>query len=240
MYQDNAFHNFEHASHVTLSVVKLLSRIVAPSDIRCDNEGNVHALTLHDHTYGITSDPLTQFACVFSALIHDVDHQGVPNTQLVEEKTEIAALYNGRSVAEQNSVDLAWELLMREDYTDLRCAIYDGEGGKGRFRQLVVNSVMATDIMDKELKNSRNDRWSKAFTDTENPEEDSSADVFNRKATIVIEHLIQASDVARTMQHWHIYRKWTERLFLELYKAYAEGRSAKDPTEFWYKGAWLL
>jgi hypothetical protein len=30
MYQDNPFHNFEHASHVTLSVVKLLSRIVAP------------------------------------------------------------------------------------------------------------------------------------------------------------------------------------------------------------------
>ena len=26
---------------------------------------------LHDHTYGITSDPLTQFACMFSALIHD-------------------------------------------------------------------------------------------------------------------------------------------------------------------------
>jgi class 3 adenylate cyclase len=236
MYNDNPFHNFEHASHVTLSVVKLLSRIVAPSDIRCDDEGNVHALTLHDHTYGITSDPLTQFACVFSALIHDVDHQGVPNTQLVEEETEIAALYNGRSVAEQNSVDLAWELLMREDYVDLRMAMYDGEGGKGRFRQLVVNSVMATDIMDKELKNSRNDRWSKAFTDTENPKEDSSADVVNRKATIVIEHLIQASDVAHTMQHWHIYRKWNERLFLELYKAYAEGRSAKDPTEFWYKG----
>jgi hypothetical protein len=33
---------------------------------------------LHDHTYGITSDPLTQFAVVFAALIHDVDHTGVP------------------------------------------------------------------------------------------------------------------------------------------------------------------
>jgi hypothetical protein len=33
MYHANAFHNFEHASHVTMSVTKLLSRIVAPSDI---------------------------------------------------------------------------------------------------------------------------------------------------------------------------------------------------------------
>jgi len=29
-YRDNFFHNFEHASHVTMSVGKLLSRSVAP------------------------------------------------------------------------------------------------------------------------------------------------------------------------------------------------------------------
>lgn len=38
------------------------------------------------------------------------------------------------------------------------------------------------------------------------------------------------------MQHWHIYRKWNERLFLEMYKAYKAGRTKTDPTEFWYKG----
>jgi hypothetical protein len=234
MYRDNPFHNFEHASHVTLSVLKLLNRIVAPSDINCDDKGNVHALALHDHTYGITSDPLTQFACVFSALIHDVDHQGVPNTQLVAERTDIAALYKGRSVAEQNSVDLAWDLLMGDDFVDLRAAIYSSEGEKVRFRQLVVNSVMATDILDKNLKVGRNDRWSKAFT--EQPVQEPPADSINRKATIVIEHLIQASDVAHTMQHWHVYRKWNERLFEEKYKSYAEGRAATDPSENWYKG----
>ena len=228
MYQDNPFHNFEHASHVTMSVVKLLSRIVAPS------EGEAHALTLHDHTYGMTSDPLTQFACVFSALIHDVDHQGVPNTQLVAENTDIAAFYDGRSIAEQNSVDLAWALLMGAEYADLQAAIYGGEGEKVRFRQLVVNSVMATDIMDKDLKADRNARWSKAFT--EQPTQESPANVINRKATIVIEHLIQASDVAHTMQHWHVYRKWNERLFEETYKSYLEGRTATDPLANWYKG----
>ena len=67
-YRDNPFHNFEHASHVTMSVVKLLSRIVVTDNP--GKEGNLS--TLHDHTYGITSDPLTQFACVWAALIHDV------------------------------------------------------------------------------------------------------------------------------------------------------------------------
>ena len=60
MYRDNPFHNFEHASHVTMSVTKLLSRIVAPTDHSETDE------SLHDHTYGITSDPLTQFSCVLS------------------------------------------------------------------------------------------------------------------------------------------------------------------------------
>ena len=68
MYRFNPFHSFEHASHVTMSVVKLLSRIVAPTDEV--NDDNMASL-MHDHTYGITSDPLTQFACVLSALIHD-------------------------------------------------------------------------------------------------------------------------------------------------------------------------
>jgi class 3 adenylate cyclase len=242
MYRENPFHNFEHASHVTMSVVKLLSRIVAPSDIKVEvdniNDSGTGAMTfastLHDHTYGITSDPLTQFACIFSALIHDIDHVGVPNSQLIKENATIAALYKGKSVAEQNSVDIAWTLLMDERYENLRRTIYNSEAEFKRFRQLVVNTVMATDIMDKDLKSIRNGLWEKAFNEA--PDDNNPEEAVNRKATIVIEHMIQASDVAHTMQHWHIYRKWNARLFSELYKAYIEGRAEKDPSEFWYEG----
>lgn len=34
----------------------------------------------------------------------------------------------------------------------------------------------------------------------------------------------------------NIYRKWNERLFLEMYEAFKDGRTDKDPTEFWYNG----
>jgi hypothetical protein len=85
MYKSNPFHSFDHASHVVMSVIKLMSRIVAPTD----QHMNDNAATLHDHTYGITTDPLTQFACVFSALIHDVDHSGVPNTTLEKRSVTI-------------------------------------------------------------------------------------------------------------------------------------------------------
>lgn len=228
MYRENPFHNFEHASHVTMSVIKLLSRIIAPSH----EAGGM--VSIHDHTYGITNDPLTQFACVLSALIHDVDHPGVPNTQLIKEKVPIAEFYQGKSIAEQNSLDLAWHLLMDDSYADLRKTIYTTNTGLKRFRQLIVNAVMATDIVDKELKAIRNAKWDRAFS--ESGYQNQTFENVNRKATIVIEHLIQASDVAHTMQHWHIYRKWNERFYAECYKAFKEGRGDRDPTEGWYEG----
>ena len=210
MYHENSFHSFEHASHVTMSVTKLLSRVVTPSDVDYFRRESVtNSTDLHEYTYGITSDPLTQFAVAFSALIHDVDHVGVPNSQLVKEKTENSIKYKNKSVAEQNSVDLSWNLLMQPKFRELRECICYTRAEQKRFRQLVVNAVMATDIVDKELGALRKGRWDKAFQDSGQALKGDSKDTDrNRKATIVIEHLIQASDVAHTMQHWHVYQKW--------------------------------
>jgi hypothetical protein len=38
------------------------------------------------------------------------------------------------------------------------------------------------------------------------------------------------------MQHWHIYRKWNECLFVEMWRAYQQGRSDKNPCDTWYQG----
>jgi hypothetical protein len=89
---------------------------------------------------------------------------------------------------------------MSPAFDNLRCAIYGNTAEYKRFRQLVVNCVMATDIVDKDLSAARKARWETAFT--EQTENTLSHMAINRKATIVIEHLIQASDVVHTMQHW--------------------------------------
>lgn len=85
---------------------------------------------------GITSDPLTQFSVVFAAMIHDVDHSGLPNAILVRDKTDLAEYYNNKSVAEQNSVDLTWALLMDNSYKDLCACIFTNEDELYRFRQV--------------------------------------------------------------------------------------------------------
>ena len=65
--------------------------------------------------------------------------QGVSNVQLVKEGHPLAKRYQNRSVAEQNSVDLAWKMLMADDYTELRNIIYTNEAEKQQFRNVVVN-----------------------------------------------------------------------------------------------------
>lgn len=206
---------------------------------------------------------MTQFAVVFAALIHDLDHPGVPNAQLVKEETRLARVYKNRSISEQNSLDMAWDLLMDPSYQTLVRTICGNQDELKRFRQLLVQTVMATDIADAELRAARNARWDMAFADEKkdgeegsehdlcmdgsgrsivgltsnrNKSREESEDDKNRKATIVLEHLLQASDIAHTMQHWEVFRKWNEKLYREMYLAYLHGRAEKDPAEFWFKG----
>jgi class 3 adenylate cyclase len=231
MYQDVPFHNFEHASHVTLCANKLLNRLINSDEYETEEE-------LHDSTFGISSDPLTHFAIVFAALIHDADHTGLPNAQLVKDNDALARKFDNRSVAEQNSVHLGWELLMDPRFERLRKCIYQTNVERKRFRQLAINSVMATDIADRQVNENRQTKWDKAFR--RSPGEGASVlriqEDMNRKATAVIEHIIQVSDVAHTMQHWHIYRRWNERLFHEMHEAFQSGKVNVDPSTNWYIG----
>jgi hypothetical protein len=152
----------------------------------------------------------------------------------------MAEYYRNQSLAEQNSVDLAWDLFMDPRYKKLQNSIAATDEERKRFRQLVVNSVLATDIFDPKMKALRNQRWDKAFHRDPDTAPEITETIMeedrNMKATIVIEHIIQASDVAHTMQHWHIYQKWNERLFNEMYSAFECGRSSTNPADGWYKG----
>jgi len=211
---------------VTMSTDKFMKRIVAP-DIAFEKAKSTEiASELHSYTHGINSDPLSLLAIVFSALIHDVDHRGVGNAQLATENKKLGDQYNNKSVAEQNSLDLAWNLLLQEQFTELRNCLFATEVEMKRFIQVLVNVVLATDIFDKELNDLRKARWNKAFSSDGLSDEEHN----DLRATIVIEHIIQASDVSHTMQHWHVYRKWNSRLFSELYMAYTQGRFVKDPS----------
>jgi hypothetical protein len=156
------------------------------------NEGR----ELHDHTYGITSDPLTQFAVVFAALIHDVDHT-VPNSTLINEKAALPV--QQQECCWQNSVDIAWAILMDPEYDELRAtSTLTRPISSISASWLSIRSWPPTSwtrpILAVPVGQSLSDAGEVIRSITE-------VDATNRKATIVIEHLIQASDVSHTMQH---------------------------------------
>ena len=115
----------------------------------------------------------------------------------------MVALCNYKSVAEQNSVDIAWSKLMDDKYKDLRMTIYSSDDEMRRFRQLIVNVVMATDIVDKELGALRKKRWEKAFNkDGDEYFDEEARDEVNRKATIVIEVSMRWIEVLLVVCHF--------------------------------------
>eukprot|EP00977_Amphora_coffeiformis_P019489 scaffold7295_cov167-Amphora_coffeaeformis.AAC.11 len=227
-YEDHPFHNFEHACHVSMSLVKLVGRVVGPGEESSSNENT---------SFGLSCDPLAQFACIFAALVHDAQHPGVSNAQLLVEGSTLAQAYEFRSVAEQNSVDTIWELLNDDSFPDLRRAICATQGEVRRFRQLLVNLVLATDVLDVDHREARDQRWDKVFDVLPNGSghHDNDPEVYSRKATILAEVLLQAADIGHTMQHWHIFRKWNEYLFEEMFVAHHNGRGDVNPAEYWYE-----
>lgn len=123
---------------------------------------------------------------------------------------------------------------MDDAYADLRAAIYRTEEEKKLFRQILVNCVMATDLFDKQHNDRFESRWKVGFPDSTIPERVGASR--NLQATLIVETMVRAADIAHTMQHWQVYRKWNVRLFEETYQAFVDGRSSKDPSENWFQG----
>eukprot|EP00978_Attheya_sp_CCMP212_P023075 scaffold69911_cov37-Attheya_sp.AAC.2 len=92
--------------------------------------------------------PLAKFALVFAALIHDADHPGVPNVTLIQEETDLAQIYNDRSIAEQHSLRVGFGILLQEKFAQIRHAVTPTWEDCVRFRRMVIDFILGTDIAD--------------------------------------------------------------------------------------------
>lgn len=69
-YKDVPYHNREHAVHVVLSMNKLLDLVLSQSSTGAKKKRP-------PVSFGFRNDAMAVLACLFAALIHDVEHQGV-------------------------------------------------------------------------------------------------------------------------------------------------------------------
>ena len=150
-YRDIHYHNMHHAYHVVISANKLL-------DIFLQEKR-----TEHITTFGIRSDPLLQLALIFAALIHDVDHPGVSNGQLVLEEDELATLYNDQSCAEQHSLAIAFKTLTKPRFARLKKTLFHDSSEYRSFRKTVIDLVFATDVASPERMQITKSKFKEAF-----------------------------------------------------------------------------
>jgi hypothetical protein len=232
LYRRNAFHNLEHASQTTAILTKMLSKVEATraDDTSLEDSDRGPSIKNYDYAYAIAADPLIKFAMTLAALVHDLDHRGVDNATLMREEPTLTAAYQGRSVHEQNALELAWNVLLSDDFSELRACIYTDMAELKLFRQVMVNCVIATDVFDPALRALRRDRYKRAFSGSMD-----SVNGINRKATVAVEHLVQAADIGATLQSWALYTKWNEKLYEEAWDAYSSGRTSLNPSVTWYQ-----
>ena len=270
-------------------------------------------------TFGIATDPLIKFCLVYAALIHDVDHEGIPNRQLSRESHPLALLYNDKSAAEQNSLKVAFSTLMEPRFAELRHTLCPTSEDQFEFRRIVIDLVMCTDIASPERMQITKSKWTEAFgtRSVKRPSDDgfnveasptpassSSSEAiatvtasrprlvsvrrnsiginptrqYTRRAkdggklgikralhlkgstiefystagdtddpeavevrlrsSAVLELMMNAADVAHTLQSFDNFVKWNKRLYEELHEAYEIGRCADgeedDPSKDWF------
>lgn len=168
MYRGVRYHSFEHASHVSLAANKLML---------CIHEGYKGGATNRqtscrqqyshkrkDGLLPLATDPMLHFAMVFAGLIHDVDHHGVPNVVLVQEEHPLAMKYDNISVAERNSIDIAFSVLKEPAFDALRKAMFPNKRSSYKDFYTIVNDlVLCTDIASRERQDCCRRRFVESF-----------------------------------------------------------------------------
>jgi len=186
-YPTLPFCNFERASHVLLSMTKLMKSV-----LECDEKTVDPALKM----IGAQLDPLTRFACVFSALT--------------------CGIAGDIHLAEYNSAPEAYHMLQANEYKHLQKAIAYTKEEEVRFLQLVTNfTATATEINSDLYKNAWSEGCDKSFDST-----------CEATPTEVLSLILQASLMSHSMQHWNIFCKWNAALFCESHKAFVDGQAA--------------
>ncbi|XP_051566072.1 dual specificity calcium/calmodulin-dependent 3',5'-cyclic nucleotide phosphodiesterase 1A-like isoform X2 [Myxocyprinus asiaticus] len=175
----NPYHNLIHAADVTQTAHYLML-----------HTGVMHWLT-----------ELEILAMVFAAAIHDFEHTGTTNNFHIQTRSEVAILYNDRSVLENHHVSAAYRL-MQED--EMNILVNLSKDDWRELRTLVIEMVMSTDMSCHfhQIKTMRN-----ALQQPEG--------IDKAKALSLMLH---AADISHPAKGWKLHYRWTRALMEEFFR----------------------
>ncbi|KAM5267782.1 dual specificity calcium/calmodulin-dependent 3',5'-cyclic nucleotide phosphodiesterase 1A isoform 2-T2 [Hipposideros larvatus] len=175
----NPYHNLIHAADVTQTVHYIML-----------HTGIMHWLT-----------ELEILAMVFAAAIHDYEHTGTTNNFHIQTRSDVAILYNDRSVLENHHVSAAYRLMQEEEMNVL---INLSKDDWRDLRNLVIEMVLSTDMSShfQQIKNIRNS--------LQQPEG------IDRAKTMSL--ILHAADISHPAKCWQLHHRWTMALMEEFFR----------------------
>ncbi|KAI5093230.1 calcium/calmodulin-dependent 3',5'-cyclic nucleotide phosphodiesterase 1A isoform X2, partial [Silurus meridionalis] len=174
----NAYHNQIHAADVTHTI---------------------HCLLLHTGLlYWLTE--LEVLACLFAAAINDYEHTGNTNNFHIHTRSDLAMIYNDRSVQECHHVSAVFRLLQDENM-NIFMNLTRNEWLE--LRSLVIEMVLGTDMSSHILQ-------VKAMRTCLQQHES----IDKAKALSLILH---TADISHPAKSWSLHSRWTPRLMEEFF-----------------------
>ncbi len=238
-YNNVCFHSFEHASHVMMSATKMVTML--PQRNLSDIDLEQLARYNDEKSKWTISDPWLHLSICLAALLHDVEHKGIPNHQLLHEQDYLSVEYGSSSCmssfAECYSVDVGILILESRPYKSLCAAIYT----RPDIHLVISDLILITDIASEARRNMCLSKWNMAYPKG-NGNQNTKAMKYDEKyvAKAISDQIIQAADVSHTMQSFETFLKWNQRLYYELLSAYRNGRTnpsnSTHPGKNWYVG----
>ncbi|XP_015723778.1 calcium/calmodulin-dependent 3',5'-cyclic nucleotide phosphodiesterase 1A isoform X3 [Coturnix japonica] len=175
----NPYHNLIHAADVTQTVHYIMI-----------HTGIMHWLT-----------ELEILAMIFAAAIHDYEHTGTTNNFHIQTRSDVAILYNDRSVLENHHVSAAYRLMQEEEMNILANLTKDDWR---ELRSLVIEMVLSTDMSGhfQQIKTMRHTLQQAEGVD-------------KAKAMSLILH---AADISHPAKSWELHYRWTMALMEEFFR----------------------
>ncbi|XP_059896492.1 dual specificity calcium/calmodulin-dependent 3',5'-cyclic nucleotide phosphodiesterase 1A isoform X2 [Gadus macrocephalus] len=175
----NPYHNLTHAADVLQTA---------------------HYLMLHTGVMHWLSE-LEILAMVFAAAIHDFEHTGTTNNFHIQTRSEVALLYNDRSVLENHHVSAAYRL-MAEDEMNIFTNLNKEDWRE--LRALVIEMVMSTDMSChfQQIKTIRNHLPQSHEMDK----------------VKVLSLMLHAADISHPAKTWCLHHTWTHHLMEEFFR----------------------
>ncbi|XP_039926451.1 dual specificity calcium/calmodulin-dependent 3',5'-cyclic nucleotide phosphodiesterase 1A isoform X2 [Hirundo rustica] len=175
----NPYHNLIHAADVTQTVHYIMI-----------HTGIMHWLT-----------ELEILAMIFAAAVHDYEHTGTTNNFHIQTRSDVAILYNDRSVLENHHVSAAYKLMQEEEMNILANLNKDDWR---ELRSLVIEMVLSTDMSGhfQQIKTMRHTLQQAQGVD-------------KAKAMSLILH---AADISHPAKSWELHYRWTMALMEEFFR----------------------